>query len=369
MKFSFFSKTKEAFGLEISDFSLKALYLKKKGKKYSIVGLNRIKLPKGLIKDGKIDKKEEMKSLLKHLLDTATPKKIPISRVITSLPENQTFVRMIDIPTMTNKDLKEAIKWEAANHIPLQIKDVYLDWQILSKDKKNMKVLIGAASKNVVNSYVSILEEAKLKPIAIEPGVASRARSLLSEQDTKETFLLVDIGATRTVFNIVKQNIVYYSSSLFEVSGNMFTKTIAKSLNLKESESEHIKVTCCSPKITEKERKLLIAVHPSFDILAAEIIKIKKYFYDRIGKPNEKLRVLLCGGGSGLFGIVPYLSLKTKYKIEIGNPWLNIDLSSEFKLSNDELLAFTDVIGLALRGTNLEKYQNYDYTKSASKKV
>lgn len=342
--------------MEISDFSLKALYLKKKGEKYSIVGLNRIKLPDGLIKDGKIIREEEVVSLMKHLLDTATPKKITNNRVIVSLPENQTFIKVIDVPTIEHKNLNEAIKWESANHIPLAIKDVYLDWQVLKKEKDNMRVLIGACPKEIVDGYVFTLEEAKLKPLVLEPGVAARARALMPKKNSRQPSLLIDIGATKTVFNIIVNDAVYYSTSLFEVSGIMLTKTIAKALNLKESESEQIKVKCCSLKLTERERKLLKSIHPIFDRLAEEIIKIKKYFYDRIGNSDDGLRIILCGGGAGLHGIAPYLSLKTRYKVEIGNPWLNIDLSKDFMLSNDELLAFTDVIGLALRGTNLEKY-------------
>ena len=355
-----FISNKKAFGLEISDFSLKAFWLKKKGNNYEIAGYNRLRIPKGLVIEGEIKKENEVALLIQEIINSARPQKITTPYVISSLPENKTFVRIIKVPQMSKQDLEEAIKWEAENHIPISIDDAYLDWQILNKKGKDIEILLSSAPKDLIDSYINVFNMAKLKVQALEPCAASKGRALINElnhQDSEKAYLIVDIGASKTVLDIVSNDKIYFSSSIFTVSGNLFTKKIADMLNIKESEAEKVKVECCSPKISEKERKILDSIHAVLDNLALEIRKIEDYFYQDLKNKNKEFEILICGGGSSFFGIVPYLSLKVKQKIKLGNPWINIKLDKPLELNHGESLTYTEAIGLAIRGANLKTYQ------------
>lgn len=353
-----FVYNKKAFGLEISDFSLKALWLRKKGYYFEVISYNRLRLPKGLVVEGEIKKEDKLALLIDELLYSARPQKISTSYVVSSLPENKTFVRIIKVPQMGEKDLEEAIKWEAENHIPISVDNAYMDWQIISKGEKEIELLLAAAPKELIDGYVNTFRKCKLNLQALEPCAASKGRSLIPWKEKDKTYLIVDIGATKTVFDLISKNKIYFSSSSFQVSGNLFTKNIAECLGIKEVEAEKEKVSCCSPKISEKESKILKSIHPILDNLAFEIEKIENYFYNNFKDQYKSFEILLCGGGASFFGIAPYLSLKTKKKIRLGNPWVNIKLAKEIPLNHADSLTFTEVIGLALRGTNLK-----DYTK------
>ena len=357
MQIRLFSKAKKAFGLEISDFSVKVLRLQKKGQRFIVAGYNRARLPKGVVDDGEIKKESELASLVRQLVDSAEPQKIATPYVVSSLPENKTYVSTISVPDMTKNELKEAIKWEAENYIPISVKDAYLSWQVISKEKNQIKVLLAAAPKKLINGYLSVFEMAKLKPLALEPEAASEGRALISTHEANTSHLIVDIGATKTMFSVLNDKVIYFSSSISQVSGNFFTDTITKCLNIKKAEAEKIKIICCSPRVSEKERKLLASVHPAFDKLAKEIAKIQQYFYSNFDTPDDKMNIVLCGGGAGLFGIAPYLSLKLKQKVHLGNPWTNVPLAKHSPIVLAEALGYTQVIGLALRGANLDDYQ------------
>ena len=355
-----FINNKKAFGLEISDFSLKAFWLKKRGNSHEIASYNRLRLPKGLVVEGEIRKEDEVALLIHELLASARPQKITVPYVVGSLPENKIFVRIIKVPQMGKKDLEEAVKWEAENHIPISIDDAYIDWQILNKQGREIELLLSSAPKNLVNSYISVFNKAKLKIQALEPCAASKGRALIpgrSNKKEKKAYLIVDIGASKTVFDIISKDKIYFSSSIFTVSGNLFTKTIADTLGVKESEAEKVKIECCSPKILKKERKILDSIHIVLDSLASEIRKVETYFYQDPKNKNINFEILICGGGSSFFGIVPYLSLKIKQKVTLGNPWVNINLEKPLELNHGESLTYTEVIGLALRGVNLKTYQ------------
>ncbi len=355
-----FIDNKKAFGLEISDFSLKAFWLRKKINNYEIAGYNRLRLPKGLVVEGEIKKESEVALLVQELISFAKPQKITTPYVVSSLPENKTFVRVIKVPQMGKSDLEEAVKWEAENHIPMSIDDAYLDWQILNKEGREIKLLLAAAPKNLIDGYLSVFNKAKLKTQVLEPCTASKSRALITEvrdKNKKEAYLIIDIGASKTVFDIIIDDRIYFSSSIFTVSGNLFTKTIADILNIKEAEAEKIKVNCCSPQISEKERKILDSIHSVLDNLASEIQKIENYFYQDIENKNINFEILICGGGASFFGIVPYLSLKTKQKVRLGNPWINIHLNKPLGLNHEDSLTYTEAIGLALRGADLKTFQ------------
>lgn len=360
MKIFDFINNKSAFGLEISDFSLKAFYLKRRGNTYDIVGHNRLRLPKGLVVEGEIKKEEEVASLVAQLVNSAKPQKITTSYVVSSLPENKVFVRIIKIPQMGKDDLGEAIKWEAENHIPIATDDAYLDWQILNKKGKEIEVLLTSAPKKLIDSYISVLNKAKLKVQVLEPCAASKSRALIldNKKINNTAYLLIDIGASKTVFDIVAHDKIYFSSSIFNVSGNLFTKTIADSLGIKESEAEKIKVECCSPKLSKKEKIVLDSIHKALDQLVLEIEKVENYFFQAKNHKEKELEIIICGGGSSFFGIVPYLSLKLKRKVRLGNPWVNVRLDKPLELTHEDSLVYTEAIGLALRGSNLKYYKN-----------
>lgn len=356
-----FINNKKVFGLEISDFSLKAFWLKKKGNVYEVAGHNRLRMPKGLVVEGEIKKASEVSLLVQELINSAQPQKIFTPYVVSSLPENKTFVRIIKVPQMGKKDLEEAVKWEAENHIPISIDDAYIDWQVLNNKGRNIELLLSSVPKSLIDSYIDVFNQAKLKVQALEPCAASKGRALVpieKDQKTKKAYLILDIGASKTVFDVVSNDKIYFSSSIFTVSGNLFTKTIAETLNIKESEAEQVKVRCCSPKISKKERVVLDSIHSVLDKLADEIKKVEAYFYQNPKNKGINFEVLVCGGGASFFGIVPYLSLKIKQKVRLGNPWINIKLDSPLKLSHEESLIYTEAIGLALRGANLKMYQN-----------
>ena len=61
----------------------------------------------------------------------------------------------------------------------------------------------------------------------------------------------------------------------------------------------------------------------------------------------------MCGGGSNLKGIIPYLAIHLKMKIEQGNPWTNVKLEKGIPpVSKEAAQSYITVIGLALKSSN-----------------
>lgn len=102
------------------------------------------------------------------------------------MPETKTFIKLIEIPLVENKKIKETIEQEICQHIPLVKEDMYFDWQIIKKITKNneqkIQILIGATPKNIVDSYADILKKAGLNPLIFEIEACAITRNLIKKK-------------------------------------------------------------------------------------------------------------------------------------------------------------------------------------------
>jgi type IV pilus assembly protein PilM len=75
------------------------------------------------------------------------------------------IIRKITVPMMTAAELDEQIQWEAEQHIPFDIKDVHVDYEVLRRrpEAGQMDLLLVAAKREEVNDYTEIAKSAKLR--------------------------------------------------------------------------------------------------------------------------------------------------------------------------------------------------------------
>ncbi len=359
-----FSLKKEAFGLDISDLSFKILKLKKKKNKILLENFGNFEIEPGIIEGGEIKNEKKLAEILKEGIKKT---KLKTPYVVASLPEEKSFLQVIQMPPMSEEDLKSAILFEAENYIPLPVDQVYLDCEIvkpLFDHQKKLDVLLAACPKNIVNSYLKVLKEAKLKPIAFEIESQAIVRALIEKGKSLFPVLIVDLGATRTSFIIFAERSVRFTCSI-PISSNLFTEIIAKNLKIPLKEAEELKRKYgLGEKIEFKfeDEKLLLERKRGgiFEILVPVLVdlaqQIKKYFdyYEShslttgLPKDGKKIRkVILSGGGANLKGLKEFLEIELKIPVEIGNPWINI--SEKEQMQKEESLAFVTAIGLAQR--------------------
>lgn len=365
----FLSLKPETFGLDISDLSLKIVKLKKKKKKISLVSFGQTEIEPGVIENGEIKKEEKLVEILKEAIKKVKGEKLKTKYLVASLPEEKAFLQVIQMPPMSEEDLKSAVLFEAENYIPLSIDQVYLDCQIVPsfiKSSEKIEVLIAALPKKIVDSYLSVLKKANLKPVAFEIESQAIARALIEKETTTYPVLIIDFGATRTSLIIFAGKSVRFTCSI-PISGNNFNELIAKNLNVSPSDAEQLKKKYGLEQKIEiklKEQTIKKEKGEIFEALIPALVdfvqQIKKYldFYethsqisDSSLKEKKIKKIILCGGEANLKGLPEFLSLELKIPVELGNPWINIKLEDKekLKMSLAESLIFTTAIGLAQR--------------------
>jgi type IV pilus assembly protein PilM len=348
-----FSLEPEIFGIDLSDLSVKILQLEKEGNIEKIRSFAAEDIPAGLIEDGKIIDKDKVAEIIHAAVKKAGPKKIRTNKVICSLPESKAFLRIISIPKMDEKEAGEAIKWEMEANIPLPIDQVCFDWQFLEGDEKGKQsVLTAAVAKDIIDDSVDVLRKSGLEVYGLEVESIASARSLVSQEKEKKdgVVLIVDLGAQRTSFIMVVKGSPYFTSSI-PFSSESINDAISKGLNLDSIEAEKAKIAHGIE--SENENPIYGVVKSLLENLVQEIEKTADFYGELSQEKTEIEKIVLCGGGSNMKGLVPFLTKRLGREVELGNPWINLKMGRNLPIIDRESASrYATVIGLALRGIN-----------------
>ena len=240
---SFLNLKPTAFGLDISDLSLKITQLKKSGESLALVSFGETRMKSGIIEQGDIKNEKALSENIKKAVKDVFGEKIHTKHVVISLPEEKAFLQVIQLPLMKEEEVQKAVYFEAENYIPLPIEKVYLDSQIISRDSKanKLNVLIAAMPKAIIDLYVSALKGAGLEPAALEIESMSISRALIKEGAESRAIVLVDLGENRTSFSIFfEQSLKFTTTS--QVSAKNFSETIGQSFKISFNEAEDLKI-------------------------------------------------------------------------------------------------------------------------------
>ncbi len=349
-----------AFGLDLSDLSIKALWLNRTGDLDSIVSFGSVPLPVGSVVDGEIIDREAVERAITSLIQIVGPKKLKTRKVICSLPETKAFLRIISLPEMEKNEVREAIKWEIEANIPLTLDQVYYDWQVLDKnftqEKGKMSVLVVAVARSVVDQFQTVLSAAGLEVVGLETESIAQARSLLAEENEERTTLIVDIGDRRSSFLIAIGSTPCFTSSV-PLSSQMITDAISKSLHIPFEEAEEIKIKQGLGSLA-LQSPVLKAALPVLENIAVEIEKSIDFYLNNLQYSKNIDAIVLCGGGSNMQGLLPFFARRLGRPVEFGNPWVNIRLGKQLPLiDRNHSVQYSTAIGLALRG--LDEYEDF----------
>ncbi len=356
--FDFFDQKLAVFGLDLSDISLKVAQLKPEGRGLALANYGRQEVPRGVIEGGAIKKVDELANIIKKGVSDVNGLPINTKYCVVSLPETESFVRVIQLPKMKSNELKEAVRWELENEIPLPIDQVYFDWQIVEPfgvSADHYDILTGALSRSLVDPYLEVFKEAGLRPLVFEIESVATSRALIKDEFVPQPVMIIDIGARRTSFIIFAGRTIHFTASS-PISNEYLVKEIAKHLDVSLGRAKELKFEAGFEKDREGE-KVFQSLLPSMNELVNQIEKYIDFFRTHgLGGQSETRdisKILLCGGGANLSGLPSFLSGALNLPVEVGNPWVNIlepAPESIPELSYEQSISYTTVLGLALRG-------------------
>ncbi|MFA5773559.1 MAG: pilus assembly protein PilM [Candidatus Paceibacterota bacterium] len=306
------------------------------------------KIPEGVVVSGKIEKEEELISILKKIKE-----KENLHFIRVSLPEEQMYLFTLSLPKTGNDDLREIILLQIEEHIPLKAPDSLFNYDIISEDNQNILVEVVAMARVTIESYLSVFNRAGLVPISFELEAQAIARAVIPNCDTNPV-MIVDFGDTKTGISISNNGRVFLTTTL-SIGGIDLTNMIAKNFSLSFLEAEKMKHEYGLEE-GSKAKDIFPAILNGISVLRDEMDKQYVYWGTHNNSNNTKNsqinHIILCGGDANLAGLADYLELSMKIKVENANVWVNI-LNTENsvpEMSFEESLGYATVLGLALGG-------------------
>ena len=356
---SFFSKflSKKYLGVDIGTSYVRVVEINQSGKLKRLENYGEVDSFIFQEKSFRTYRKDNLlffnKNISKAIKSIIAEAGIKTKQAVFSIPDFSTFFTSFNLPPMTKEELPEAVNYEARQHIPLPLKEVILDWQIIKSEyignkKTNYKILLVAVPKDIVNQYQEIANMSQLELVALEAEVFSLMRAI-SGVGEKPSLAIIDIGAKTTTCTIIDEGIIKASHS-FDMSGNDLTAALGKKLTIDFKEAEKVR-NYYGVKGTAKEAEVVKKIIlPLIDIIVKEIKEVLDNFYKQ--EKKEVKKIVVAGGTALLAGLKEHLeeSFASK-KIEIANPFVNIVYPPALEETLLEIgPRFTIALGAALRG-------------------
>src|SRR5580700_6437892 len=122
------AKQKLLVGLDIGSSSIKSVELKSTKHGYELVSFGLEPLAQDTVVDGAIMDAPLVAGAIGTIFDK---QQIKVGAVATAVSGHSVIVKRVSLPMMSEEELYDRIQSEASQHIPFDIADVNLDYQLL----------------------------------------------------------------------------------------------------------------------------------------------------------------------------------------------------------------------------------------------
>jgi len=355
----FSSKSQGLIGIDISATGIKLVELAQNRGGYELKALAVVPLPRDAIVENTIIDSMAVSQALLDALEIARPS---TRNAAIAVSGNAVIIKSVTMPAMTEFELETQIEFEADQHVPYDIDDVYLDFQIqgmVQNDEGQMDVVLVACKREVVEDYQLVLSEAGITATCVDCSVFALenaaemtdqhevvpigAQESQSPEDA-QVHALVNIGANLINVNILINGEMAFVRDQF-YGGQNLTEEIQKEHGLSYQAAEQMKVENFSGVSPEALERFYVG-------LTSELVRSLDFYSANHGEfPVQKL--LLSGGSALIPGIATELEQRLGIEAEVFKPFSKVKASSR-KFDPEYLERVGPMLmvalGLAVRG-------------------
>ena len=338
---------KSIVGLDIGSSSIKAVELKKSRNGVEVAHMAMEPLSSDIVVDSMIVDSGSVASAITKIFSESG---IKTRAVATSVSGHSVIVKKIPMAAMSDQELSGIIQTEAAQHIPFDISDVSIDYQILSDNGgSTMDVLLVAVKKDKILNYTNVLSLAGKSPavVDIDAFALQNCYEYNYQPGPGATVALLNLGASVMNINIVKGTTPLFTRDV-SVGGHQYTDSLQKELDLSFDDAEALKLGNKVGTVSEDAKTPIL--QQVTEIIVLEIQKTFDFF--RATAAGEHIeRIYLAGGSSQVPGLVEALRQEFSLPVEILNPFQRVGapVGMGADLADKNAGQMAVAVGLALR--------------------
>jgi len=359
---SFFSsKTAGVMGIDISSTGIKLVELSKTRSGYELASLVTVPLPRDAIVENTIIDTTAVSEALAEAVKSARPS---TKNAVLAVSGNAVIIKTISMPLATEFEMEAQIEYEADQHVPYDIDDVFLDFHIqgiAADDPEKMDVVLVACKREVVEDYQLVLSEAGLHAKCMDCAVFAleNAAEITDEHtaptggayalpdEDAEVNALVNIGANMMNINVLIDGRMAFVRDQFYGGGHL-TEEIQKAHNISYQAAEQLKTEDFEDIDADALERFYVG-------LTSELVRSLDFY--SASRSDFPVRKLYLSGGCAL---LPNIAIELEQRLGIDtsvlNPFNHISIPSrkfdvETLMKNGAMMMVP--VGLALRNFDI----------------
>lgn len=335
------------FGLDIGTNAVRVVQLARSGQGWSLAHYGYAPV------DSKVtagDSPESRRRLGEAILTAVGQSGIKTKNVAIGLPSSKTFTTIIDLPKVSEQELKATMKYQIDQYIPMAIDEAKVDWALLGDSLRaqgQYEVLLSSVANSFAEQQLEFIEGLGFNVIAEEPDPIAMVRSL-APRGVQDARLILDMGENSTDLAVTYGDTPRLVRSVPTGLGSL-VRAAAQNLNVQETQARQfiLKFGLAPDRL---DGQVLKAIDGVLDNFAAELVKSVKFFQTRY--PSLAVGgILVSGFGAVIPQLDSYIATKTAIATTSANPWQSVSLSEATKQQLAPIAAeFATVVGLAQRG-------------------
>jgi type IV pilus assembly protein PilM len=340
-----FGRARVSAGLDIGSGFIKLVVMDHSKAEPEIVQVATSPLVPDAIVEGEVMDPVLVAETVRAVIESVGIKK---TDVVAAVGGHDVIVKPIPMDRMSEADAREVIRWEAEQHVPFDMENVQLDFQILDPEGQGpqMRVLLVAAKRELIENRMSLLADAGITPAIIDVDAFAIHNAFRHNYPEAKNGLvaLVNIGHDTTNVNLLQdgapilvRDIPFGSRRLREALQRErgFTADHAENLLQGRGTKDELQAV-----LEERVDELAVGVERAAAFIVAQ-------------SGGEGIgRAFLSGGGAAIPGMVQALGNRLGVRTEAASPLKRVGVRPDVMQSTpiDEFAPMLMLpIGLALR--------------------
>lgn len=198
------------FALDISEEKqIRILEVIKKRKQLFVQGMA----------EGELFDINELPQVLQKLVGEATPNPIKRRELAFAIPEEKTFIKVIELPKRKPETLQTLLLEKISSFLPYAPEEIYWDWSIVDTKEAldHDDAIFVAAEKKTVDTYLDLITSAGFETMLIETEANALLWGALNPLDIGaniEPTMLVDFGTVKITIVIFAKGAIRFTTSI-----------------------------------------------------------------------------------------------------------------------------------------------------------
>ena len=341
---------KSSVGLDIGSHSVKVVELSRSGKGLKLSKYAVVELTPGTVVDGEVVNRDH---LVESIKDALVKSGIKTKMVNSAVSGRSVIVRRIPMEKMTEAQARQAIHWEAEQHIPFRVDEVSIDFKILNEESApgQMEVLLVAAKKEIIHLHRSIVQGAGIKSssVDLEQFALLRAYENSYRPSDEECVTILNVGSDNTNLVIARGGVPSFNRDI-AMGGGRFIEAIQRSLGLDYSSAEGVLKGKLPEGVTEADVSNAVS-----SVVEELSTSVRRSFisFQASGESSRIDKMLISGGCSLMAGLAETLSEHHGLPVEpfdvLGDIQLEGELLTDETARHSVEAVIAVAIGLALK--------------------